>query len=75
MAEDRHQKPKLAKRTKKNEKLMPFTSPSNAKPAVHDLIGQKLRAYYDEVTKLPVPDRFAELLNQLELKTQQKKSD
>lgn len=75
MAEDRHQKPKLAKRTKKNEKLMPLTSPSNAKPAVHDLIGQKLRAYYDEVTKLPVPDRFAELLNQLEMKTQQKKSD
>ena len=72
MAEDRHQKPKPAKR---NEKLMTFASPSNAKPAVHDLIGQKLRAYYDEVTKLPVPDRFSELLNQLELKTQQKKND
>ena len=74
MAEDRHQKPQTAKKAKKNEKPMTSASPYNAKPAVHDLIGQKLRAYYDEVTKLPVPDRFAELLNQLELKTQHKKN-
>ena len=75
MADDRNKKPKPSKRTKKSERLKVFGRPSNAKPAVHDLIGQKLRAYYDDVTKLPVPDRFAELLNQLELKTQQKKSD
>lgn len=43
------------------------------KPAAHDLLGRKLREYYDDVLKQPVPDRFAELLNQLE-KTTRKKS-
>ena len=35
----------------------------------NDLIGQKLRAYYDEMAKQPVPDRFSALLRELEEKT------
>ena len=39
------------------------------KPHVYDMIGKKLRDYFDEVAKQPVPDRFVELLRQLEAKT------
>lgn len=44
-------------------------------PAVgmQDLLGDKLRAYYDKVASEPVPDRFELLLKQLELKTSPKK--
>lgn len=35
-------------------------------PPVHDIIGEKLREYYDDITKEDVPDRFIELLKILE---------
>ena len=35
-------------------------------PAVSDLIGERLRSFYDDVAKQPVPDRFLDLLNQLQ---------
>ena len=43
----------------------------NAKPAklsrdVQSRLGQQLRAMYDDVVSQGVPDRFAELLNQLD---------
>jgi len=41
----------------------------SGKPPVHDMIGRRLRDYFDEVAKQPVPDRFVELLNQLDSKT------
>jgi Anti-sigma factor NepR len=41
--------------------------------AMHDLLGDKLRAYYNEVANAPVPDRFALLLKELETKSDQKK--
>jgi Anti-sigma factor NepR len=37
-------------------------------PNVKDHIGRQLRALYDEVANQPVPDRFMELLNRLEVK-------
>ncbi len=37
-----------------------------ARPEVSDLIGERLRNFYEEVAKQPVPDRFVELLKQLE---------
>ena len=45
----------------------------SGKPPVYDMIGRRLRDYFDEVAKQPVPDRFLELLNQLESKTSPKK--
>lgn len=33
---------------------------------VHSEIGRKLKQYYDELTSDDVPDRFADLLKQLE---------
>lgn len=42
------------------------------KPPVYDIIGRRLREYYDGVAQQPVPDRFVDLLNQLEAKTSKK---
>ena len=42
------------------------------KPPVYDIIGRRLREYYDGVARQPVPDRFVDLLNQLEAKTTKK---
>lgn len=36
---------------------------------VHAYIGRQLRAVYDDVAKQPVPDRFLELMKQLDSKT------
>ena len=61
---------KTAKTGKKTKKM----NHAPNQPEIYDLIGQRLRNYYDEVATQPVPDRFVELLNQLEAKTSLKKS-
>ncbi|MGA2044840.1 MAG: NepR family anti-sigma factor [Roseiarcus sp.] len=44
-------------------------APEKQNPAeVKDHIGRQLRALYDEVASQPVPDRFMELLNRLDVK-------
>jgi Anti-sigma factor NepR len=48
------------------------TSATGSKPPVYDMIGSRLRDYYDDVAKQPVPDRFMDLLMQLEAKTAKK---
>ena len=55
----------------KNEKMIQIS----AKPKVSDLIGQRLRNYYEEVAKQPVPDRFMDLLKRLEDVSSAKKPD
>jgi Anti-sigma factor NepR len=45
---------------------------SGGHPPVYDIIAARLRDYYDEVAKQPVPGRFVELLNQLEAKAKKK---
>ncbi|MEP6828621.1 MAG: NepR family anti-sigma factor [Aestuariivirga sp.] len=47
---------------------------TSSKPDVTDLIGQRLRKYYDEVADQPVPDRFLHLLDKLDEATSSKKS-
>ena len=49
-----------------------FEAAASGKPPVFDMIGRRLRDYYDEVSRQPVPDRFVDLLNQLEAKTAKK---
>lgn len=39
---------------------------SLAKPEVSDFIGERLRTFYDDVAKQPVPDRFLDLLSKLQ---------
>ena len=61
---------------KKRESMIESTRSAIAtsgKPPVYDMIGRRLRDYFDEVAKQPVPDRFLELLNQLDSKTSGKK--
>lgn len=41
---------------------------------MYDLVGEKLRAYYDQVANEPVPDRFEQLIKQLEAKSNKEKS-
>ncbi len=71
MVDDDKQKPKAAKSGKKNETM----KPTSAMPEVSDLIGQRLRNYYEEVAKEPVPDRFLDLLHELEAASAAKKPD
>jgi hypothetical protein len=72
-------KDSTVKQTKSGDKktVSPETS-TDMKPAtpavpMQDLLGDKLRAYYDEVAKEPVPDRFEQLLKQLEASSSSKK--
>lgn len=58
------------KASEKNIKLMRIAS----KPKAVDLIGERLRQYYDEVAVQPVPDRFLSLLDQLDNAVAAKKS-
>jgi hypothetical protein len=37
-------------------------------PEIFDMIGRRLRDYYEDVAKQPVPDRFLELLRKLDKK-------
>lgn len=43
--------------------------------AMQDLLGDKLRAYYNEVAREPVPDRFEQLLKELEARSTTQKPD
>lgn len=62
MVDDEKKKGNHSKPEKKTEKM----TPTSAKPQVSDLIGQRLRKFYNEVAEQPVPDRFLDLLSQLE---------
>ena len=68
------------KTTKPGErsKVIPHTMTENNQAAtsvsMQDLLGDKLRAYYNEVALEPVPDRFDKLLKQLEARSNPKKS-
>ena len=41
----------------------------NVSVPMQDLLGEKLRAYYDQVAQEPVPDRFEQLLKELEARS------
>jgi hypothetical protein len=44
----------------------------SADSSVEKAIGNRLRAYYDEIAREPVPDRFVELLKRLDGPTGEK---
>ncbi|MGQ0485334.1 MAG: NepR family anti-sigma factor [Hyphomicrobiales bacterium] len=63
-------------KTRKAKEIMIERTRSAAgsgKPPVYDMIGKRLREYYDEVAAQPVPERFVDLLKQLDSKTAAKK--
>jgi ubiquitin len=71
MVDDGNGKDRANKPGKKVEKMTSVAS----KPEVSDLIARRLRNYYDAVAEQPVPDRFLDLLNQLEAASTPKKPD
>lgn len=64
---------KNAQGRKRKDLVTERTSATNPKPKVYDIIGKRLRGYFDDVASQPVPDRFVELLNELAAKTPGKK--
>lgn len=48
---------------------------SKARPEIYDLIGDRLRVYFDEVARQPVPERFVDLLSKMETVKPVKKPD
>lgn len=44
-----------------HEQLLP-----RLRPAVNDMIGRRLRLHYEELQQQPLPERLAELLEQLD---------
>lgn len=70
--DDAEGKQKRGKRASMIEPTRSATATSG-KPPVYGMIGRRLRDYFDEVAKQPVPDRFLQLLNQLDSKTSPKK--
>ena len=73
MDEDGNKTARAAKPKIKTEKKTENMVHPPTQPEIYDLIGQRLRNFYDEVAQQPVPDRFMDLLNQLEAKSSQKK--
>ena len=59
---------------KKRVENMVIPMKTSSKPEVIDLIGQRLRKYYDEIADQPVPNRFMQLLDQLDEAANSKKS-
>jgi Anti-sigma factor NepR len=71
MADDSKNKDRAAKPARKTLQMSSIA----AKPEVSDLIAQRLRKFYDNVAEQPVPDRFLDLLSQLDAASPPKKSD
>jgi hypothetical protein len=49
-----------------NEKTGKKTKASNGQQVVKEAVSSKLRAYYDEIAKQEVPQRFLDLLQDLD---------
>lgn len=73
MADNEVKKGRVGKPDKVPGRMNEKTMHAVSKPEVSDLIGQRLRNYYNIVAEQPVPDRFLDLLNQLEAATSPKK--
>ena len=55
--DDKDNKKKRGSKKSMSEQTMVAVAASG-KPQVYDIIGTRLRGYFDEVAKQPVPDRF-----------------
>lgn len=68
-------KPKMdavIRKPKKTKKTMQQRNDISA-PPFHDFVGAKLKSYYAQITSEPIPDRFTELLKQLDSQTRGEK--
>lgn len=63
MAENQDNGRKSGKNSKTKAAKMPGFQPHNP---IHDMLGQKLKAYYAEIASEPIPERLTSLLAELE---------
>jgi Anti-sigma factor NepR len=68
---DKAKSGEVTKSSKEKDKM----HQSKARPEVSGLISERLRSFYDGVSKQPIPDRFIELLQQLESASPPKKEN
>jgi hypothetical protein len=74
MTNDHRTKSRTRKAGKTAAKTMMTSAAKGDSLPANDMIGRKLREYYDEVAKEPVPDRFKALLDALESQSAGKKT-
>jgi hypothetical protein len=72
MAENHDNGRKSGKNSKDKDKKMPGFQLQPAAPPIHDMLGQKLKAYYAEIASEPIPDRLTALLAKLEAQSAKK---
>jgi DNA-binding protein Fis len=66
MAENQNSGRKSVKSSKVKAKTMHEIQPQHSAPPVHDMLGQKLKAYYAEIAGEPISERLRALLAKLE---------
>ena len=66
MAENQDNGQKSGKNSKIKAKKMHGIQPQPPAPPIHDMLGQKLKAYYAEIASEPIPERLTALLAKLE---------
>jgi Anti-sigma factor NepR len=72
MAENTGNGQKSGKNSKAKVKKMHGLQPYPPAPPIHDMLGQKLKAYYAEIANEPIPDRLTALLAKLEAQSAKK---
>lgn len=73
MADNQINGQKYGKNSKAKEKKMPGFHTHPPAPPIHDMLGQKLKAYYSEIVSEPIPERLTALLAKLEAQSAKKK--
>jgi hypothetical protein len=56
----------MTEMSKSSKSPKPKSKGTKMSSDMSDVIGQRLRSFYDDASKLPIPDRFLDLLNKLE---------
>ena len=64
--EKSNERQKSAKSSKSKTHMMNGLQQNPAPPAIHDMLGAKLKAYYGQIVSEPIPDRLMALMVELE---------
>ncbi len=72
MADNQDDKRKSGKNSKAKDKTMNGFQIRPPAPAIHGMLGEKLKAFYAEVANEPIPERLTALLAKLEAQSAKK---
>jgi Anti-sigma factor NepR len=73
MAEKSNDRRKPGSSVKNKAETMSGLQPLTSQPAIQDMLGAKLKAYYGEIISEPIPDRLMALMAELEAQSATKK--